>query len=246
MILIDAGNSRLKWGHLDDGVLCRQGAAAWTGKTLPEAALQAWQHQSPRRLVVANVAGAWFEKVLSDWSRQHWGLLPEFITPQRTGYGVETCYHEPLRLGVDRWLALIAARPSAPVCVVDCGTALTLDFLSADGRHLGGAILPGLHLMRDSLYRRAPGIFSGNPGETEDSTAIFGQDTESCICQGTLHAVAGAIERISAEWADEKGPHTKIVTGGDAFVIQSALKERYHMQPDLVLRGLQIIATQTR
>ncbi len=245
MLLIDAGNSRLKWAFGSGDDLVEQGAVAWERQGVPEAAADAWQRRQVRRIVVSNVAGSAFAAALSDWSRRQWGVVPEFIAPCRRGWGVETRYREPSRLGVDRWLALIAVRAYAPVCVVDCGTAVTLDLLCATGEHLGGMILPGLSLMRDSLYQRAPGIFDAD-GAEEGAPSLLGLDTKSCIELGTVNAVAAAIERISGEWAQQQGPMKKIITGGDALAIQSVLKAGYHRQPDLVLRGLLVIANRSQ
>ncbi len=242
MLLIDAGNSRLKWGVVAAGKIIDKGVSVYCDTGLPQACKVAWERHFPKRVVVANVAGPLFAKRLSDWCRQRLHLQPEFIEPQRCAYGVDTRYHDPSRLGVDRWVALIAVRASAPVCVVDCGTAVTLDLLSPHGVHLGGMILPGLSVMRDSLYQRAPGIVR-HPIEAEQEQAvIYGRDTGSCIEQGTLHAVAGAIERITVVWDEQVTALKKIITGGDAHIMQPLLKEGYHMQPDFVLHGLQIIA----
>ena len=243
MLLIDAGNSRVKWGFVYDGRLSHVGAVACNNNQIPDAAYEVWRTQSPLRIVVSNVAGQPFAESLTALCRREWNLRPEYVSTERSAYGVETRYANFNLLGVDRWVALIGASEYAPVCVVDCGTALTLDFLSAGGVHQGGMILPGLSLMQRSLYQRAHGIqYSDMNFGSGDKVVHFPCDTQSAIEQGTLNALAGGIERIVKNWEQETGAFEKIITGGDASIIQSALKEEYHKVPDLVLRGLHRIA----
>ena len=242
MLLIDAGNSRIKWGWGADNAILATAAAPRDGDELPEPMLAAWVEHQPRRVIVSNVAGSRFAETLRAWCIQRWAIHPEFAAPQRCGYGVDTRYSEPGRLGVDRWLALIAVRDMAPVVVVDCGTAVTLDYLDRGGCHRGGVILPGLRLMQESLYRRAPGIRREPNGSGHGSGELLGVDTVECIALGSRNAVVGGIEQTVAQWRRAFGHFRLIICGGDAPAIQSLSKEEYHSEPHLVLRGLQIIA----
>lgn len=242
MLLIDAGNSRIKWGWVEGSAILATAAAAREGDGLPEAMLAAWSERHPQRVIVSNVAGPRFAETLRAWCSQRWAIRPEFAAPQRCGYGVDTRYSEPGRLGVDRWLALIAVRDMAPVVVVDCGTAVTLDYLDPSGSHRGGVILPGLRLMQESLYRRAPGIRRESNGRGPGAGELLGIDTVECIEHGSRNAVVGGIEQTVAQWRRAFGRFRLVICGGDAPVIQSLSKEEYHSEPHLVLRGLQIIA----
>ena len=134
-LLIDLGNTRLKWAqHAPD---------AWQVQTCtltPQDVIhlldQAWRGMSaPRKIVISNVAGAHTLEAMQRWITSHWSLTPHVIRAQADQLGVKNLYHEPATLGADRWAALIAARglTSAAACVIDCGTAVTVDALSALG-----------------------------------------------------------------------------------------------------------------
>src|SRR5690606_16101045 len=112
------------------------------------------------RMLVASVRGDGFKKVFSSVMTEKWHLQPEFATVTASCAGVQNGYVVPEKLGVDRWLALLAAYTTAagPCCVVDCGTTITVDFVDRTGRHRGGYIVPGLHLMRDALSMRSKAL----------------------------------------------------------------------------------------
>ena len=142
-LLVDLGNSRIKWAYA--------GPQRWEvgGETIPAEGFSAlldrlWgQAAAPERVVVSSVHGPQRERLLHDWLARRWALEPQFIRAQAQQLGVTNRYRDPAALGADRWAVLIAARQAslAAQCVVDCGTAVTIDALSADGEFLGGVIL---------------------------------------------------------------------------------------------------------
>jgi type III pantothenate kinase len=191
-------------------------------------------------MIVANVAGAEVAEALAAWSEQAWSLSPWFATTQAVGFGVTNAYEAPQRLGVDRWVAMVAARTLThdPCCVIDCGTATTVDALSDTGKHLGGVILPGSRLMRESLYRNTRQI----PGEAGEAT-LFGHDTQFGVWGGTTYAVAAAIDRITTEMERAmKVAARRILTGGDVGNICRYLQGNYRIEPDLNFTGLRVVA----
>ena len=106
------------------------------------------------RVRVACVANQTITRRIDDWVAQQWQLVPEYAHTQAYYQGLTVAYQDERRLGVDRWLAMLAARQAAAgqgVCVVDCGSALTLDVVDHEGRHLGGYIVPGLAMMESAL-----------------------------------------------------------------------------------------------
>jgi type III pantothenate kinase len=170
MLMIDMGNSSIKWAILEQDRLSPLQRFAYDN--LENQLTLAWLRlDKPLGIWVSNVAGPKKADILSQWVKSHWGLIPTFVKTSRHQCGVTNGYEHAEQLGVDRWLALIGAYQlySAPtpigrlksflnenieksrLCVVDCGTAVTLDVLSADGQHQGGLIMPGVTTMCQSL-----------------------------------------------------------------------------------------------
>jgi type III pantothenate kinase len=245
-LLVDIGNSRIKW-NCAGGESLGSTIAVMRGIGLPVELTQAWQSLVPPTAVWAvSVADAEFDAMLTDWVRTHWGLRVNFVRPARSACGIATRYREPQKLGADRWLAMIGAREQAPVCVIDCGTAMTLDVLTAQHEHVGGLIVPGLNLMRSSLVKRAPGILAGLNDEINAEDRVLGLDTVSGVQQGTLRAIVGAIKHCMTDIETEFGPLARLITGGDGALIQSLLGNEYQYVPDLVLHGLMKVALENQ
>ncbi len=241
MLLIDIGNSRIKWALEEGGEWLPGEAEPHDHKALPEALLERWRRIAPPgQVVAASVAGAPLREALAHFCRICWKIEPEWIEGAREGFGLTSRY-DLRRLGVDRWLALVAARHLAPVWVIDCGTAVTIDRIDAEGCHRGGVILPGLGLMRGALGR-ATAALPSLPAVTRRHQTGLGLATEEAIELGTLAAVTGAIGQLVERHLD----HARTLTGGDAEVILPHLKQEYDRDPLLVLRGLRIVATTTR
>ncbi len=247
MLLIDIGNSRIKWA-LTDAEDWQAGNPLLRGKhAFKDIARPAWKDlEPPERVIVACVAGDDYAKSVKTWIKRRWKIDPEFIKTDAQNCGVTNAYPDPERLGVDRWASLIAAHAlyDAPVCIVDCGTAITIDAVAADGKHLGGLIVPGLDLMISSLTSQAPGIELDKAMQQEVS--LLGRDTESAVKGGTLYSAVALIDRVYNDISDELGRSTvSVITGGDAGRILPLLSKQPDHEPDLVLRGLQIFAGET-
>lgn len=245
ILLVDAGNARIKWAVLAEGVLDNAGQTARSEADFPAFAEQHWATLArPERVVVANVAGSTLGERLAGWVKQAWQLDAEFVVPQREACGVRNAYLDPQQLGVDRWTAMVAAHRyvKGAVCVVDCGTAITIDVLTADGGHQGGLIVPGLTLMRRALLANTQDISSKMGGET-GAIAILARDTQGGVNGGTLYAVISVIDRVTADLAAELGGNmTRVITGGDAPALLPLLAGNYRHEPLLVLQGLAIVA----
>lgn len=250
ILLLDAGNSRLKWAILRNGHFEHGGALERTGDAVKELASAAWgELDAPESILVANVAGEPLRRALNSWVKRHWKLTPEYVVASAEQFGIRNAYTEPNRLGIDRWLALLAARElfQGPLCVVDCGTALTIDVLAQDNRHLGGLIIPGLQLMRDALVGRAEAIREQMQRASHEQVRLLGADTGSAVVGGTLYAEIAVIDRIFADLRAELGNELRcILTGGDAPHLQSLLSAQAHYEADLVLRGLARLARARR
>jgi type III pantothenate kinase len=238
MLLIDAGNTRIKSGFWDRGSISSLTAIATTADAPPAD----WQSLSaPSRVVISNVAGAAIATKLAAWIDTAWSLEPDFVIVRQNTAGVVTRYDDVEQLGVDRWLAVLAGyRLSVgAVGVIDAGTALTVDIVDGNGVHLGGSISPGLSLMVDSLTRKTARLRL-DPIERTDSVAT---NTAAAISAGCIDAVAGAIERIRYKAQALLAMEPKwIITGGEAPKVMEVCAVEFEHVPDLVLRGLVLAA----
>lgn len=242
ILLVDAGNTRIRWAMLDDGTLGRSDGVSHAGLELGGLLEARWAAlPPPDRILVSNVAGAAGAAALDAWSQARWGRVPEYVVPCRKAFGVINAYHVPQRLGADRWAGLVALRQRMPgnACVVDCGTAITVDVLSAEGEHLGGLIVPGLAMMRRALSQQTAGV----PDEPDGQVSLLARDTRDAVTGGTLYAVVATLDRVVGDIAEVLGPEpTPVITGGDAERVLPLLRRHYVHAPDLVLEGLAVMA----
>lgn len=246
ILLLDVGNTRLKWAILRKGLYQHGGVLDQTGSAIKELASAAWSElDKPEAVFIANVAGESSRRALNSWIKRHWKLTPEYLLAEEEQFGIRNAYAEPVRLGVDRWLALLAARDlfKGALCVVDCGTALTIDVLTKDNRHVGGLIIPGLQLMRDALVGRTENIREQMQAASHEQVQLLGADTGSAVVGGTLYAQVAVIDRVLADLSAELGAGMRcVLTGGDASQLLPLLATRAHHEADLVLRGVARIA----
>ena len=156
-LLVDIGNSRMKWAWLDKDGLANPGSMPHGGQVPRQAldAVRATGHR-PAAILVASVVVPALTTAIVESLRQALAASVLIAQTEAAAAGVRNGYVEPRQLGVDRWLAMLAAfaRYKTAVCVVDAGTALTVDAVAPDGRHLGGMMVPGPALMRSSVGRR--------------------------------------------------------------------------------------------
>ena len=239
-LLIDLGNSRLKWAQQAPG-LWRTEAALLDEEMLPLLD-RLWRDvDAPRKIVVCSVSTSERMQALEKWVQARWSVTPRIVRTQTEQLGVKNRYRHPEQLGVDRWVALIGARglTSSAACVVDCGTAVTVDALSADGEFLGGAVFPGLRLLRASLVQGTAGISAAEG----DATDCLARSTADGVAAGTLFGLAGAVERLIDEYRRTLGEGMQVLlTGGDAPALATRLRAAHTPVPDLVLQGLARIA----
>lgn len=237
-LLIDIGNSRLKWALDRDGSIDFGAAIAYRQIAFAESLSRQWQHlPKPNGIAVASVAA---KPVLADVLALAATLWPDVIPmlPQSSAhaFGVENAYQQPTRLGVDRWLSLIAAHVDyrGNVCVADCGTAITIDAVAASGQHLGGLICPGMATMQSALIANTAALQCDNAVPFPELASATGQ----AIANGALMAAVGLIETSVKHLAAR---HRLVLTGGDAEIIGSALNVDAVVDSLLVFKGLAIV-----
>ncbi len=233
MLLVDSGNSRIKWALAANGAWLRQGEAGHADAATLRRAFAALP--PPSRIIAANVAGEEAEQRIRA-ACAAWACPVEFIAAAAEQCGVRNRYEQPARLGGDRWAALIAAwhQERAACLVVNCGTATTVDALSACGEFIGGLILPGVDMMRRSLAEGA-----ANLAWAAGAWREFPRNTADAVFSGAIGATVGAIRQQYA-LLGEKGARC-LLSGGAADSVQPHLGLPLERVDNLVLHGLNII-----
>lgn len=240
-LLLDIGNTRIKWARLEGGRLGALQAATHLDEDLAPTLERVFDGVAPGRVLASNVAGPLVAEALVELCTERYRFRPEFLIPAPQACGVVNGYTDPARLGADRWAAVIGAfhRFGGPACVIDAGTAITVDAITQEGRHLGGLIAPGPQTMRRALAGATSTLRDNGEGEF----ALFCRDTRSAIGSGGWHTAAGFLERIHRLAGKALGEDARfLLTGGDAEKLDELLPGRYTLCPDLVLQGLAIVA----
>lgn len=250
VLLVDAGNSRLKWSLLQaTGRSSQQACAYQRGQPAPMQAVDCLkallrQHQ-PCRLVVVHVLGAGFERELAALCAQH-GCALTVVTNTEHADSLQLAYPDPALLGTDRLVGLLAARQLAgaqPVIMIDCGTAVTVDALLPDGRHLGGLILPGLQLLGDALISRTQAQHMDVA--LFEQPVVFAHNTRHAMGSGCLLMLVAALEGICQRMQQQLPALPVIILcGGDAGRIHQQLlaPAAFRLEPEALMIGLQVIA----
>ncbi|HEY1891950.1 MAG TPA: type III pantothenate kinase [Steroidobacteraceae bacterium] len=243
-LLIDIGNSRIKWAVLNGDRLGKSQAADYSGWRARDFARRVIGPKlDVERILVSNVASDDVGDALAAGARLAGAPKPERVVTKKRACGVTIAYADPWRLGVDRLLAMIAAHrrfAGKPVCAVAVGTAMTIDLVGADGRHWGGAIIPGPTLMVDSLLDGTNGIRKrAQGGGSGRGPALFGRSTRAAIEQGARYAAAASVDRAISEARTVVDQTPELVmTGGGAKSLRPLIHTASQLVPDLVLEGL--------
>ena len=247
-LAIDIGNTRLKWALFAEALPgqppVRHGAVFL--ETIDDLAEVEWVDlPAPDRMLGCVVAGDAVRRRVEE-QMELWDVVPRWVVPRSAEAGVTNGYDHPSRLGADRWVALVGARarmaaeaavsgrPPRPALVVMVGTAVTVDALDADGRFLGGLILPGFGLMLRALEMGTAGL-KVPTGETTE----FPTNTSDALMSGGVFAIAGAVERQHKRLAARSGQAPKVlIAGGAAVKLAPALDVEFEIVDSLLFEGL--------
>jgi type III pantothenate kinase len=235
-LLLDLGNSRLKWAKANgENLHCE--------KPLPHCEITSsalkmrWGDFQPQKIAISCVGKKDILALITQVVFELWGDIPiYFAQSEAQAFGVKNGYLQPEKLGVDRFLALIAIsqKTHLPVCVVDCGTAITVDILSENGEHQGGLICAGLSLMKNALAVNTADL----PQANSPHKIGFANETHAAIFNGTVFAACGLIEKTMSKLPQ----NTQLfLTGGDAKTIAAQLECAFILDTDLVLQGLNFV-----
>ena len=239
ILAVDAGNSRVKWALHDGRGFVRDG---WVVHADLDMLDEQWASlPAPSFIVIANVAGEEVGgKLRTLFAR--WQTVPRWASSARAQAGVSNRYDDPSQLGVDRWAALIGARKFAPgpCVVVNAGTAMTIDTLSAQGEFIGGIIVPGFDLMHESLAANTASL-SAERGNFTD----FPRATRDAITSGAIQALCGAVGRMREAMlaAGHREPEL-IFSGGTGELVARHIGRPARIIDKLVLEGLVQMATE--
>ena len=258
MLLIDAGNTRIKWAIAADGDAAVEPArmsAAWrhSGSVARADWMQLadiWRQAAaaglPRRVLISNVAGP----ALRDQLQQSLGQLQpdpacriEWLASQAELGGVRNGYRQPSQLGCDRFASAIGAHalfPDRALIVATCGTATTNDAITPEGGFIGGMILPGLGLMATSLALNTAQL--PQVSAIDAAATGFADNTEQAIIAGCIAAQTGAIERAVRRHRQQYADALCLLAGGAGAYLTAHLAEPHERLDNLVLIGLHVLA----
>jgi type III pantothenate kinase len=237
-LFIDRGNTALKWQVFEDGVLRDTGVA---NKNLPLGeALGQLSGLNYSTIFVSSVGEDDFCTNLRRWAADQGHASLVFFKSVAQACGVTNAYTEPSQLGVDRWLAMIAAHNKYPgmLCVVDSGTALTMDFISNEGLHLGGFIVPGAELMKSSLLHNTQKITL----QVTQPSGQLGKNTTAAVSLGIQQMLkAFVLQQLAEMEIKHQQKITLIMTGGHAEELAKDLSIAGWIENDLVFQGMRIL-----
>lgn len=241
-LLVDVGNTRIKSATWDDGVLRPLPTLGHEGRVHSAlVALMDGLAVGVDQVFVAAVAGHKVTESIREVLSADSQAEVLFAKTEREFQGLVNSYKDPARMGVDRWLAMIGALPQeeCPLCVVDCGSAITIDVVSRDRTHKGGYIVPGLQMAERSLLHKTENIVVNENIPLD--TLSWGASTEEAVQMGVitmaLDFISGCVRRIETQ----EGVAPKLIlTGGDAVLLSRHLELASSCSPLLVLEGLAI------
>lgn len=229
-LLIDIGNSRIKYAFVKTqacGIEVRHCATVQQlGPTLGK--VQAvWLASVGKADLVEQI-----EQMCLDF-----GIDCHVAKTQAVQFDICCAYKNYQNLGVDRWLAILAARKvtASPVAVLDLGTANTCDIVIAN-QHVGGWISPGFAVMKKSLLSNTQQVFAD---ECFPQKLAFGVSTPEAVNYGCMAAVHGLVALAEKYLSVQAKNYTIFVTGGDQNLLFSLNNKKIHFFPNLVLLGLQ-------
>ena len=235
ILLIDIGNTRLKWALEKEGLLGESQAIFHQKKSFTSQLKKEWGSlPRPNAIGISCVSSNKIKARVIAIAKEYWNEVEIIVaTSSKHAFGVTNNYLHPHKLGVDRWLCLISSYYyyQQAVWVIDCGTAVTIDLINESGQHQGGVISAGLQLMKTALSTQTDGL------RFIDKNYPLGlsNQTDKAIFSGTLYAIIGLIEQLLVQYPDKP---MLILTGGDAKTVAKNLLHPTHIEPNLVLKGL--------
>jgi len=234
---LDVGNSSAKWRLLETGQVAARGEYLAGDESSRQLLLNCADQLD--QIWISSVAAPAAESELAALLVEQWGVEPWFARTEASTGSLSNSYIEPARMGVDRWLVMLAGRERVPgrVCVVDAGSALTIDIVNVRGQHEGGYIIPGPLLMERALLLDTDRVRF----EDEVEYALSpGSSTAQAVRHGIALAQAGAVALALDHGGGE--PMRLLFCGGGGEALMQLLNRGGSYVPDLVFEGLEVMA----
>lgn len=240
ILILDIGNSRVKWAvyTLIDRQYKQHGVFE-NSSDVDVMLERVFSVFKPMPIWISRVGKAELASQVEGWFRAKWGVNPTLVQVKAEEFGVVNGYEIPEKMGVDRWMAIIAGWQyyKRAFCVIDCGTAITVDCVNNEGVHLGGVIMPGVKSTKKALIENTT---IENMVMTD--CKLLAGDTEDAVSSGVWHAVCGGVTMILNE-VRSIVPEFKIcLCGGDALYLESCLNVEAEVMNNLVIEGVCMVA----
>lgn len=248
LLALDAGNTNLTVGLFDGPEL----VSRWRLRTVHEQTADEWgillrnlfslcgvDQKRITGIIIASVVPP-IDQRLDEMTRRYFDREPLFVGPG-TDTGIQILYDNPNEVGADRIVNAVAAFRAygGPCIIVDLGTAITFDCVSARGEYLGGLICPGLIISMEALFSRAARLL---PVDLREPHTLIGTNTSASMQSGLYYGAIGTIDGILERLIGQMGGNTTVVaTGGQAALIARGSRFIKSVDPDMTLRGLQLI-----
>ena len=245
ILLIDIGNSSLKWAESSSDGLSDMLQLQYPESITSTIFTECWLGlEKPGEIIASCVAGESVWQALAKACDELWSIKVQKVDSLKEGFGLVNAYDDASALGSDRWCAMIGGLQAADSAflIIDAGSALTVDMVNESGNHLGGYIVPGLGMMRKSLGLQTAQVKT-EPTEGNIPSLSLANSTAQCVEAGIYLSTVKLIEAVYERESKQVKQLTCFLTGGDAQSIADLLAFKCVIMPDLVLRGLAVIAT---
>ncbi len=249
-LLVDIGNTRIKWAFVNDNGLLPSEAmnhADWL--TLLENSN--WLiKQQVSEVIIASVANDSLIKKITAYAKQNWQCHSRRLSTEAAWQQLKNGYTSVEQMGVDRWLAMIAAwalkkeankkKTDGACLVIDCGTAITVDAIDENGQHLGGHIVPGLDLLRQTLIKQTAAVRPESKTDNNLKTS-YANDTTGAVNHGSLSMVVDYLQNSWQRFQQQYPTATLFISGGNGALISELLGEEEAYTKELVLQGMSLV-----
>lgn len=251
MIAIDIGNSRIKWALFKSGEIVSHNAVEYDTVSFEKVLERECMPLAGNKVMISHVAGNELKLKLLGFLKEKQCADINFAETKSAECQISNSYNIVSSMGVDRWLAMIAAyhhpqrNQADAVCVIDCGTAITFDVVGSDGVHLGGLIMPGYRTMYGSLMKNTSNIQQGIDAEDKGrGLSYLASSTAACVASGCAQLIQEGVRGIIAKQQEKLDSQMFcIVTGGDGEALAKSLEVSSIYAPFLVLEGLRLVAS---
>ncbi|MDZ4160982.1 MAG: type III pantothenate kinase [Burkholderiales bacterium] len=248
LLALDVGNTRLKWALYDSPCVGARLLAhgAQFLENIETLADGDWRELAAPRWVLGCVVAGDAVRRRVEQQLELWDVNPQWVVSSMQEAGMTNGYDHPGRLGADRWVAMIGARQrvlaqgvARPCVVVMVGTAVTVEAIDAQGRFLGGIILPGHGIMLRALESGTAGLHVPT-GEVRN----FPTNTSDALTSGGTFAIAGAVQRMVDNLRQHTGEDPVcLMTGGAGWKMAPSMSSRLELVEGLIFDGLLEIAS---